>query len=141
MDVFYSIDLGIFYFFNHSISTGFLDKFFSIIAHDLKNQFSGIMMGAETLLNSFDKAPPEKIKNKIVKVNSYIKNTYSLFENLLIWARLQKESIEYNPELFLLNEVINNNINLSEVKADQKGVKLLSDLNEEKTICRWHIYK
>ncbi|MFC2103634.1 phosphatase PAP2 family protein [Bacteroidota bacterium] len=33
MDVFYSIDLVIFYFFNHTISTGFLDKFFSIITN------------------------------------------------------------------------------------------------------------
>ena len=33
MDVFYSIDLTIFYFFNHTISTGFLDKFFSIITN------------------------------------------------------------------------------------------------------------
>ncbi len=33
MDVFYSIDLGIFYFFNHTISTGFLDKFFSTITN------------------------------------------------------------------------------------------------------------
>ena len=31
MDILYSIDLAIFYFFNHTISTGFLDKFFSII--------------------------------------------------------------------------------------------------------------
>ena len=31
MELLYSIDLGIFYFFNHTISTGFLDKFFSII--------------------------------------------------------------------------------------------------------------
>lgn len=31
MDIFYSIDLAIFYFFNHTISTGFLDKFFSVI--------------------------------------------------------------------------------------------------------------
>ena len=31
MEVFYSIDIAIFYFFNHTISTGFLDKFFSII--------------------------------------------------------------------------------------------------------------
>jgi hypothetical protein len=33
MEVFYSIDLAIFYFFNHTISTGFLDKFFSIITN------------------------------------------------------------------------------------------------------------
>ena len=31
MEFLYSIDLAIFYFFNHTISTGFLDKFFSII--------------------------------------------------------------------------------------------------------------
>ncbi|MFV1975299.1 MAG: phosphatase PAP2 family protein [Candidatus Scalindua sp.] len=33
MDVFYSIDLTIFYFFNYTISTGFLDRFFSIITN------------------------------------------------------------------------------------------------------------
>ena len=33
MEIFYSIDLAIFYFFNHTISTGFLDKFFSIITN------------------------------------------------------------------------------------------------------------
>ena len=33
MDIFYSIDLAIFYFINHTISTGFLDKFFSIITN------------------------------------------------------------------------------------------------------------
>jgi undecaprenyl-diphosphatase len=33
MDIFYSIDLSIFYFFNHTISTGFLDRFFSIITN------------------------------------------------------------------------------------------------------------
>jgi undecaprenyl-diphosphatase len=33
MDVFYSIDLAILYFFNHTISTAFLDKFFSVITN------------------------------------------------------------------------------------------------------------
>jgi len=31
MEFLYSIDLAVFYFFNHTISTGFLDRFFSII--------------------------------------------------------------------------------------------------------------
>ena len=38
MQVFYSIDLAIFYFLNHTISTGFLDKFFSIIT-DVKSWY------------------------------------------------------------------------------------------------------
>jgi undecaprenyl-diphosphatase len=33
LDLLYSLDLVIFYFFNHTISTGFLDKFFSIITN------------------------------------------------------------------------------------------------------------
>ena len=33
MDIFYSIDLAIFYFFNHTISTGFFDKFFSMVTN------------------------------------------------------------------------------------------------------------
>lgn len=31
MEILYSIDLTIFYFFNHTLSTGLLDKFFSVI--------------------------------------------------------------------------------------------------------------
>jgi undecaprenyl-diphosphatase len=38
MDFLYSFDLAIFYFFNHTISTGFLDKFFSIIT-DVKSWY------------------------------------------------------------------------------------------------------
>ncbi len=38
MDILYSIDLAIFYFFNHTLSTGFLDKFFSIIT-DVNNWY------------------------------------------------------------------------------------------------------
>lgn len=33
IDFLYSLDLAIFYFFNHTISIGFLDKFFSIITN------------------------------------------------------------------------------------------------------------
>ncbi|MBP1682911.1 MAG: Membrane-associated phospholipid phosphatase, partial [Ignavibacteriaceae bacterium] len=33
IDFLYSIDLAIFYFFNHTLSIGFLDKFFSIITN------------------------------------------------------------------------------------------------------------
>ena len=33
MDIFYSIDLAIFYLFNHTISTGFFDKFFSLLTN------------------------------------------------------------------------------------------------------------
>ena len=38
MDILYSIDLAIFYFFNHTLSTGFFDKFFSIIT-DVNNWY------------------------------------------------------------------------------------------------------
>ncbi len=65
------------------------DKFFSIIAHDLKSPFS-VLLGFNKLLSkNADKYPPEQIKKIAQSMHNTSKQTFSLLENLLEWARIQ----------------------------------------------------
>ncbi|MFO7655778.1 MAG: two-component regulator propeller domain-containing protein, partial [Bacteroidales bacterium] len=89
------------------------DKFFSIIAHDLKNPFNAVLGFAELLSIKYEALPDAKRKQYVDLISDSVKKIYKLLENLLQWARSQTGNIPYKPENFLLGEVINNNIELS----------------------------
>ncbi|NOZ45560.1 MAG: hypothetical protein GXO79_02140 [Chlorobi bacterium] len=101
------------------------NKFFSIIAHDLKNQFNAILGYSELLkkgLNNLNTVQFEKYVNIINKTS---KQTYNLLLDLLEWASAQSDEINYNPEKLLLNKVINDSIKLFEEQADKKKISLI----------------
>lgn len=80
------------------------DKFFSIIAHDLKSPFNALLGFLDVLENEFDvMSDPEKFNIiKILHENS--ENTYNLLINLLDWSRSQRGLIKNQPEILLLRE-------------------------------------
>ena len=81
------------------------DKFFSIIAHDLKTPFNSMLGFSKLLINNFGKYDLKKQKQFLGILNQNIQNTYKLLENLLVWSRSQRGKIDFNPEnenLYLL---------------------------------------
>ena len=106
------------------------DKFFSIIAHDLKNPFSAIISLSEILIKDFRSMPEEeKLKlMKLVKVSS--ENAYSLLENLLHWARSQTDRIKFDPQPIDLQDIILHNIEFHKISADRKNLKLINKLKK-----------
>jgi len=73
------------------------DKFFSIIAHDLKNPFNSLMFTTEVLLKSgrnMNSAKLDKIYNHL---HCSAKQGNTLLENLLDWSRTQTGSIQWIP--------------------------------------------
>jgi len=100
------------------------DKFFSIIAHDLRSPFNSII-GLSELLS-------ERIKNKnysdIEQIANIIKNssiqTNNLLSNLLEWSRSQSNGIEFKPEYFNLNPFIKNEVEAITSLANQKSITL-----------------
>lgn len=66
------------------------DKFFSIIAHDLRSPFSSILGFSELLADNIDNFNREKIIEFVNNINESAKHTLSLLENLLEWAGLQR---------------------------------------------------
>jgi len=82
------------------------DKFFSIIAHDLKNPFNSLLGFSEMLENNAFTYPPEKIKKFAKNMHNSAKHAYTLLENLLEWARLQTGAIKPKMEKVNVSELI-----------------------------------
>lgn len=100
------------------------DKFFSIIAHDLKNPFNNIMGFSELLLEDINSYSTEKIREIIAWINESSTQGYSLLENLLNWSRSQTGRLEWTPEAVDVIKMINIEADLLKKTAIKKGVRL-----------------
>ncbi|MCX7908347.1 MAG: PAS domain S-box protein [Ignavibacteria bacterium] len=103
------------------------DKFFSIIAHDLRNPLQSILTDAEILDRFFDTFSPEKIKEyvkHIYKTSTLLKN---LLENLLTWAKTQTGRIVFRPEWININLLLNDIVRYIEPSAKNKNIEIIYD--------------
>jgi ligand-binding sensor domain-containing protein/signal transduction histidine kinase len=107
------------------------DKFFSILAHDLKNPFTNLYSMSELIAGNYDTLEEEEKIKILQSINKSADLIYNLLGNLLTWSKSQRGLIEYNPAIFNLREVVRVNINLHKVPAEAKGVILKSDLKED----------
>ncbi|MCX6269801.1 MAG: PAS domain S-box protein [Bacteroidetes bacterium] len=104
------------------------DKFFSIIAHDLKNPFHSIMGFSELLHQEFDSYNDEERKGYIKNIWEASESTYRLVQNLLEWSRAQTGRMEYRPQLHDLSIVANETILVMKAQAEEKNIKLLTEI-------------
>jgi len=122
------------------------DKFFSIIAHDLKNPFNSIMGFSDLLSKNAHKYDTEKILYFVKIIQGAAQNTFKLLENLLEWSRSQTGKIGYNPENIQLQNVIDEIIGITSSNSHAKnihisshipvGLKIFADKNMLNTILR-----
>ena len=83
------------------------DKFFSIIAHDLRSPFQGILSVGELFSEHIDDLEKEEIKQMAMMMYKTSKNTYELLENLLDWSRIQTGKLKpYLTEIELKNSLM-----------------------------------
>lgn len=106
------------------------DKFFGIIAHDLKNPFSSLIGTSELLAENAHNYDCEKIKKLSEIMNNSAKYGYDLLENLLEWAKMQISGITFYPEKIDLKEITEKNINNLKAQAENKRIDLQLDINE-----------
>jgi len=105
------------------------DKFFSIIAHDLKNPIGAFMNVSELLANMYETFSKEEILEILHEINSYAKRLFSLLENLLIWSKSQTGKIEIDPDLEKLDLVVSNCISILDLSAENKKIKLINEVD------------
>ena len=107
------------------------DKFFSIIAHDLRGPFSHIMGFSEVLLEEIDDLKPEEIVNFIGPINSSAKKLYELLENLLSWSRVQTGKIPCNPTQTDVDQLVDGIIDLLGNSAAAKHIQLIPKVDPD----------
>ncbi len=110
------------------------DKFFSIIAHDLKNPFSSILGFCEVLTIRYDNYDDTKRKHLIGVIDRSAQNVFKLLENLLQWSRTQTGNIKYTPEKFSLYDVVQSIYTLLENSLIEKGIKFTHNIPGDLTI-------
>ncbi len=74
------------------------DKFFSIIAHDLRGPFSGFLVLSDLMAKEADELSIKDIKKMAEAINQSANSVFKLIENLLQWSATQTGSIKFNSE-------------------------------------------
>lgn len=100
------------------------DKFFSIIAHDLKNPFNILIGLSDIVITDPEVRHSEEFEQIIDGIFQTAKSGYNLLENLLEWARSQTGELEYKPGMFVMNEIIDLNTNLFKETAKVKDIEI-----------------
>ena len=106
------------------------DKFFSIISHDLRSPFQGLLGLSNILVEEFDNLSVDEIKLFASNIHNSTKSLFNLLENLLQWSRIQTGKIDLKPVMADLREEVLYNINLLSGNASKKNIKLLNELND-----------
>ena len=104
------------------------DKFFSIIAHDLKNPFITIIGFSDLLITEFSEFSDEEKIYYLQEMKKSAHLSHSLLQNLLQWSRSQTGHLEFNPCSISLYGLVSENIQLLGKSADKKGVQLSTDI-------------
>ncbi|MBI5727146.1 MAG: response regulator [Ignavibacteriales bacterium] len=107
------------------------DKFFSIIAHDLRSPFNNLLGFSEYLIEDFDLLDRETIRSIAGELNKSTKRVFELLENLLQWSRIQAKRTEYNPEIVQLPEIVQSILKLYGPVAAKKMVHIYPDVPDK----------
>lgn len=100
------------------------DKFFSIIAHDLQSPFNMLIGMSGLLKTSADDFSIVDVKKYAAMINNASTNTFQLLTELLQWSHLQTKSITAQPTDIEVYKIIENNLELYNKQAEEKGIKL-----------------
>ena len=105
------------------------DKFFSIIAHDLKNPFNSIKGFTELMIeNNTDYDEEKRLKFlKIIKDSTNKAST--LLNNLLIWANSQSGNLNYTPQKIELVRHVLDVVSLLEIQAIKKEIEIYNNID------------
>jgi signal transduction histidine kinase len=106
------------------------DKFFSIIAHDLKSPFNSIMGFSELLNISYDDYTDEEKRDFAKNIFQSSYGAFRLLENLLEWARIQTNRTEFKPETINLKNLINEIIQIHFLSAHNKNINLINNVTQ-----------
>ena len=104
------------------------DRFFSIIAHDLKSPFNYLLGMTQLLSDVMDTMNPDKLKILISKLHDSAQSAFDLLENLLIWARTQQKMIQMSQESHDLNSLVNSSIKPLLNLALDKSINLTNEI-------------
>ena len=106
------------------------DKFFSIVAHDLKSPLNNLKSFSGILVDDIDSISKEEISFLSKQLQTSVDNTIKLADNLITWARVQMKDFKTNIEKLNLAEVVLSSRDVYDEVARNKGIQIRTDFAE-----------
>lgn len=107
------------------------DKFFSIIAHDLRNPFHLLRTISEMIITRYESMQADEIKDRVKDIHNSSNEAYKLLENLLTWSRSQTGRIRFEPARHDIYELIANSSYALRNHAKRKNITINQDVKIE----------
>jgi signal transduction histidine kinase len=104
------------------------NRFFSILAHDLKNPFHTILGYSSLLDRDYDRFTASECRKYAGDIYKSANHIFRLLQNLLDWSRSQTGNLKYNPVCFDLKQLSDIVYSLLRPVADQKNITLNSHI-------------
>jgi PAS domain S-box-containing protein len=111
------------------------DKFFSIIAHDLKSPFQGFLVLTEYLANQAGSFSAEEMVKLGNEMHKSANNIFNLLKNLLQWAQFQQGYINFEPKQISLSNLIAENVKILMERSRQKGITIINTVTGNVNAC------
>ena len=105
------------------------NKFFTILGHDLRAPFSGLIGFTDLLKNALQKKKYDKTEMYANQILNSANHMYNLLNQLLDWSQAESGHMPFQPEAFNLRDEANQIIELLESSAERKKVKLINNVD------------
>lgn len=108
------------------------NKFFSIIAHDLKNPFHTVMGYSQLLSKEYDKFSEAERRKFAADINQSTTNIFRLLQNLLEWSRSQTGRLVFLPREIDFGHILKNALSVLHSLAERKHISI--ELNYDESL-------
>lgn len=100
------------------------DRFISILSHDLRSPFYGLIGLSEVLKNEAHSLTPDEIKNFSSKLHEAITLQYDLLNDLLTWSQIHSNKLGVKPELLYIAKTVADINKLFWEQTEKKRIRL-----------------
>lgn len=107
------------------------DKFFSIIAHDLRNPAFALKFLLQQMTTKYSSFTTEEVLHNLIGLGFAAENLYGLLEDLLLWSKSQWDGLNFNPEKIHLKSVIDKKIDQCKLAAENKNIEIKSTVIDD----------
>jgi PAS domain S-box-containing protein len=106
------------------------DKFFSIIAHDLRSPFNSFLGFTQLLVEDLDSMTLKDIQQIAELMRNSATNLFKLLENLLEWSRIRRGVTSFAPEQYILKSIMDESLQAVVEAGNKKGVVIKQEISE-----------
>jgi PAS domain S-box-containing protein len=106
------------------------DTFMSVLAHDLRSPFSGVLGLLELLLDNRKAMDEQSLDEQLFKIHKTLKSTYDLINDLLLWAKSQTDRLDFEPTTVRFSDLCSKVIDEAQPAAAAKNIDIRFNENE-----------